>query len=50
MVNNKSFGYTWETGIIVNPTKFQFAKKCVEFVGFRVSENEIEPSSSSSFV
>ena len=32
-----------KAGIIVNPEKFQFAKKCVEFAGFLVSENEIEP-------
>ena len=29
--------------IILNPQKFQFAKRSVEFAGFRVSESAIEP-------
>ena len=32
-----------KSGIILNPDKFQFAKKAVEFAGFRISENNIEP-------
>ena len=32
-----------KSGIILNPHKFQFAKRSVEFAGFRVSESAIEP-------
>ena len=32
-----------EAGIVLNPAKFQFCKKSVEFAGFRVSETAIEP-------
>ena len=31
------------SGIVLNPDKFQFAQKVVEFAGFRISENHIEP-------
>ena len=31
------------SGIVLNPDKFVFAKKCVEFAGFRISESSIEP-------
>ena len=31
------------SGIDLNPDKFQFAQKIVEFAGFRISENNIEP-------
>lgn len=31
------------SGTVLNPKKFQFAKKQVEFAGFLVSENTIEP-------
>ena len=30
-------------GIVLNPEKFQFARKEVEFAGFRISETGIEP-------
>ena len=30
-------------GIILNPDKFQFARKTVDFVGFRISDSSIEP-------
>ena len=32
-----------EAGVIVNPNKFQFAERSVEFAGFRISEAAIEP-------
>ena len=32
-----------KSGIVLNPDKFQFAQKTVEFAGFRISENNIEP-------
>ena len=32
-----------QNGIILNPGKFQFARKTVDFAGFRVSESTIEP-------
>ena len=32
-----------QAGIVMNPEKFQFAKKSVNFAGFRVSESSIEP-------
>ena len=32
-----------EAGIVLNPEKFQFCSKSVEFAGFRVSESSIEP-------
>ena len=31
------------SGIVLNPDKFQFAERCVDFAGFRVSEATIEP-------
>ena len=31
------------SGIVLNPEKFQFAEKCVDFAGFRVSDTTIEP-------
>ena len=31
------------TGIVLNPDKFQFAEKSVDFAGFRVSDTTIEP-------
>ena len=30
-------------GIVLNPGKFQFAERSVDFAGFRVSDNNIEP-------
>ena len=30
-------------GIILNSEKFQFCQRSVDFVGFRVSENKVEP-------
>ena len=30
-------------GIVLNPEKFQFAEKEVEFAGFRISKDDIEP-------
>ena len=30
-------------GVILNAGKFQFAAKTVDFAGFRISENSIEP-------
>ena len=32
-----------QAGIVLNPEKFQFAQKDVEFAGFRVSDSSIEP-------
>lgn len=32
-----------KSGIVLNPDKFQFAKRSVSFAGFRVSETTIEP-------
>ena len=32
-----------QAGIVMNPDKFQFAKKSVNFAGFRVSNSSIEP-------
>ena len=32
-----------ESGIVLNPDKFQFCQKSVEFAGFRVGESSIEP-------
>ena len=32
-----------QSGIVLNPDKFQFAEKIVDFAGFRVSESTIEP-------
>ena len=32
-----------ENGIILNPDKFQFARKTADFAGFRISESFIEP-------
>ena len=32
-----------QNGIILNPDKFQFARKTVDFAGFRVSDSSIEP-------
>ena len=32
-----------QAGIILNPSKFQFAEKTVDFAGFRVSDTTIEP-------
>ena len=31
------------SGIVLNPDKFQFASKIVDFAGFRISEDTIEP-------
>ena len=30
-------------GIVLNPSKFQFCKRTVDFAGFRISEDSIEP-------
>ena len=30
-------------GVIINPTKFQFCEKTIDFAGFRISDSEIEP-------
>ena len=32
-----------KAGVVLNPTKFQFSQKQVDFAGFRISENKIEP-------
>ena len=32
-----------QSGIVLNPTKFQFAKKVVEFAGFKICDNTVEP-------
>lgn len=32
-----------EAGIVLNPSKFQFAQRSVEFAGFEVSESSIKP-------
>lgn len=31
------------SGVIVNADKFQFSQRCVDFAGFRISEERIEP-------
>ena len=30
-------------GIIINPSKFQFAEKQVDFAGFTITEDEVKP-------
>ena len=30
-------------GVVLNPSKFQFSEKTVEFAGFRITEHEVEP-------
>ena len=32
-----------KSGIVLNPSKFQFAQKAIEFAGFRISDECIEP-------
>lgn len=32
-----------KAGIVLNPKKFQFAKRTVDFAGFRISNNGVEP-------
>ena len=32
-----------QAGIVLNPDKFQFAERSVDFAGFRVSDSTIEP-------
>ena len=32
-----------QAGVVLNPDKFQFASKCVDFAGFRISDSTIEP-------
>ena len=32
-----------QAGIVLNPAKFQFAKRSMDFAGFRVSDSSIEP-------
>ena len=32
-----------EAGVVLNPDKFQFARRGVEFAGFHISENRIDP-------
>ena len=32
-----------QTGVVLNPDKFQFAERAVEFAGFRITESSIEP-------
>ena len=34
---------TGESGIVLNPSKFQFAERVVDFAGFRISEDKIDP-------
>jgi len=34
---------TGKSGIVLNPSKFQFAGRTVDFAGFRISEDRIEP-------
>ena len=34
---------TGSSGIVLNPDKFQFAQRDVDFAGFHVSDNSIEP-------
>ena len=31
------------TGIVINPEKFQFSQSTVDFAGFRISNNNVEP-------
>ena len=32
-----------QAGIVLNPEKFQFANRSVDFAGFRISESTVEP-------
>ena len=32
-----------QSGVIINPDKFRFARKTADFAGFRISEKTIEP-------
>ena len=32
-----------EAGVVLNPDKFQFASRTVDFAGFRVSDSDVEP-------
>jgi len=32
-----------QSGIVLNPDKFQFARHTVDFAGFRISKSTIEP-------
>ena len=51
--DNTLEGHWWRTidflslvgssGIIINPSKFQFSQRVVDFAGFRISEQNIEP-------
>lgn len=34
---------TGKEGITLNPKKFQFSKREIDFAGFRVTENEMKP-------
>ena len=35
--------FVGRSGIVVNPSKFQFAQRSVDFAGFRISESCVEP-------
>ena len=32
-----------DSGVVLNPTKFQFCQKEVQFAGFKISDNKVEP-------
>ena len=48
LVEDHRLGYSrWPAAIVLNLEKFQFAERRVDFTGFRVSDNTIEPLNSS---
>ena len=38
---NDLLGLLGDSGIVLNPSKFQFCEKTVDFAGFRISANEV---------
>ena len=43
MANHRFVNHFGKAGIVLNPEKFQFAERAIEFAGFHVSESSIEP-------
>ena len=39
----RTIDFLTQAGIVLNPDKFQFAERTVDFAGFRVSDRAIEP-------
>ena len=44
VANNRFSVENWHASIILNSKKFQFSQKPVDFAGFRISDERIEPS------